>query len=101
MKNLLRFISALSALLAVCAADDLSAQTVTARIAGLESNEEYMSLLRDTEILQHREDSIVNLIESARSRFVEVEDRDGFADYIVGLEDNIFQIRTRKGIHSR
>ena len=97
MKNLLRFISALSALLAVCAADDLSAQTVTARIAGLESNEEYMSLLRDTEILQHREDSIVNLIESARSRFVEVEDRDGFADYIVGLEDNIFQIRTRKG----
>ncbi len=42
MKNLLRFISALSALLAVCAADDLSAQTVTARIAGLESNEEYL-----------------------------------------------------------
>lgn len=96
MNNLIRFITALSALLTVCAAE-VSAQAVKARIAGLESNEEYMALLRDTEILQHSEDSIVNLIESARGRFVEVDDRDSFADYIVGLEDNIFQIRTRKG----
>lgn len=75
------------------------AQTVTARIAGLETNDEYMALLRDNDCLQQREDSVVNLINSARERFVDQADaRDEFADYIVDLEAKIFEIRKAKGL---
>ena len=54
---------------ALLGAGSLRAQqlSVEARIAGLESNEEYMSLLReDARALQMREDSIVNAVERAR-----------------------------------
>lgn len=76
-----------------------TAQTVTARIAGLETNDEYMSLLRDNHTLQHREDSVVNLINTARERFADQTDaRDEFANYIVDLEQKIFEIRKAKGL---
>ena len=75
-----------------------TAQSVTARIAGLETNDEYMSLLGDNELLQQREDSVVNLINTARERFVDQPDaRDEFTDYIVDLERKIFEIRKAKG----
>ena len=53
---------------ALLGAGSLRAQqlSVEARIAGLESNEEYMSLLREDAQLQMREDSIVNAVERAR-----------------------------------
>ena len=54
---------------ALLGAGSLRAQqlSVEARIAGLESNEEYMSLLREDAQLQMREDSIVNAVEPASS----------------------------------
>lgn len=44
---------------------------VEARIAGLEGNAEYMSLLREDAQLQMREDSIVNAVERMRQRLRE------------------------------
>ena len=44
---------------------------VEARIAGLENNEEYMSLLREDARLQEREDSIVNAVAVLRERLRE------------------------------
>ena len=53
---------------ALLAAGDLCAQQVRVepRIAGLEGNREYMSLLEQDAQLQIREDSIVNAVERAR-----------------------------------
>ena len=58
---------------ALLGAGSLRAQqlSVEARIAGLESNEEYMSLLREDAQLQMREDSIVNAVERARRQLRE------------------------------
>ena len=39
------------------------AQDIRPRIAGLENNERYMSLLRDDAQLQEREDSLVNAVD--------------------------------------
>lgn len=98
MKNL-RFAIILLVALFVCSTTALNAQNVAARISGLETNDEYMSLLRDNDLLQQREDSVVNLINSARERFVDQADaRDEFADYIVDLEEKIFEIRKAKGL---
>lgn len=44
---------------------------VEARIAGLEGNAEYMSLLREDAQLQIREDSIVNAVERMRRQLRE------------------------------
>lgn len=97
MKNLRDTLLTLA--LIVCTSAAATAQNVTARIAGLETNDEYMSLLRDNDCLQQREDSVVNLIYSARERFVDQPDaRDEFADYIVDLESKIFEIRKAKGL---
>ncbi len=97
MKNLRETLLTLA--LIVCWSVAATAQNVTARIAGLETNDEYMSLLRDNDCLQQREDSVVNLIYSARERFVDHPDaRDEFADYIVDLESKIFEIRKAKGL---
>ena len=52
-------------LCALFAAGSLGAQQldVKARIAGLEKNGEYMSLLREDALLQAREDSVVRVVE--------------------------------------
>lgn len=44
---------------------------VEARIAGLEGNEEYMSLLREDAVLQSRVDSVVRAVEQVRLRLRE------------------------------
>ncbi len=78
----------------------LSAQQppVEARIAGLESNAEYMSLLEEDARLQMQEDSVVGAVESMRLRLREnpAEGR-AFAEEILELEGRIFEIRTAKG----
>ena len=58
---------------ALLAAGDLCAQQVRVepRIAGLEGNREYMSLLEQDAQLQIREDSIVNAVERARQQLRE------------------------------
>ena len=71
---------------------------VEARIAGLEDNAEYMSLLEEDARLQIREDSVVHAVEGMRRQLREnPEEGRKFADEILELENRIFEIRTAKG----
>ena len=84
----------------VMAAGALRAQqpAVEPRIAGLESNEEYMSLLREDAQLQMREDSIVNAVAVLRERLREESgQRQEHTREILQLENRIFEIRNAKG----
>ena len=84
----------------LCTAAGLRAQRppVEARIAGLESNGGYMSLLEEEAALQQREDSVVRAVEGMRQqlRANPAEGR-SLADEILELENRIFEIRTAKG----
>lgn len=74
------------------------AQQVAPRIAGLEGNEEYMSLLREDARLQMKEDSVTNAVAAVRIRFrEEPANRKRYADEIMEMEQRIFSIRTAKG----
>lgn len=83
------------------AAGDLAAQQlqqVEARIAGLEHNEAYMSLLREEAALQVREDSVARAVEQAREQLRSAPgERGRLAEEILELESRIFAIRTAKG----
>lgn len=71
---------------------------IEARIAGLESNEEYMSLLREDAQLQIREDSIVNAVDRLRQQLREdPSQRQHYSQQILQLESRIFEIRNAKG----
>ena len=92
-----RFCILLAALLGV---GTLGAQQldVKARIAGLEKNETYMSLLREDARLQSREDSIVRVVERLRTQLREdPEGRQSYSREILDLENRIFEIRNAKG----
>ncbi len=73
---------------------------VQSRIAGLESNEVYMSLLQDEAILQLREDSIARRISTIRTALSDTRtpSRRELADTILLLEQQIFDIRGAKGL---
>ena len=72
--------------------------SVEPRIAGLEGNEEYMSLLREDALLQMREDSIVNAVERARKQLREdPANRQQYSQDILQLESRIFEVRNAKG----
>ena len=71
---------------------------VEPRVAGLEHNEEYMSLLREDNLLQMREDSIASVIVRARQRLREdVANRAAYAEQIMQGENEIFALRNAKG----
>lgn len=71
---------------------------VKARIAGLERNETYMSLLREDALLQSREDSIVRVVDRLRVQLREdPEGRQMYSQEILALENRIFEIRNAKG----
>ena len=61
-----KFIATTLLFMTICAVD-LSAQNVVARVSGLESNSEYMSLLSKDERLRSRTDSLMGVIRSVRS----------------------------------
>ena len=64
----------------LCGTQAVSAQDVTARISGLEGNEEYMGLLRNDAQLRNREDSLIGVIRSVRSAMAaNAEKRDSLA----------------------
>ena len=84
----------------VMAAGALRAQqpAVEPRIAGLESNEEYMSLLREDAQLQMREDSVVRAVAALRQQLREDPvQRQRYSQEILQLESRIFEIRNAKG----
>lgn len=71
---------------------------VEARIAGLESNGQYMDLLREDARLQFREDSIVRAVEGLRRRLRDdPAGRQRYSQEILELENRIFEIRGAKG----
>lgn len=82
----------------LCAAGTLRAQDIAPRIAGLEGNGEYMSLLREDARLQFREDSVNRVIEQERQLLrEEPEGRAERSQHILQLEGQIFEIRNAKG----
>ena len=88
------------ALAALLLAAPLAAQQfdVKARIAGLEQNETYMSLLREDALLQSREDSVLRVVEQLRLRLREdPEGHQAYSREILDLENRIFEIRNAKG----
>lgn len=73
-------------------------QKVEPRIAGLEHNAEYMSLLREDSALQMREDSIASVIVRARQMLRDdVANRTKYAEQIMQGENAIFEVRNAKG----
>lgn len=85
----------LAALFSVAA---LRAQEIAPRIAGLENNTVYMTLLREDAELQIREDSVVNAVTRVRRLLREQPgNREVYAKEILGLEERIFEIRNAKG----
>lgn len=74
------------------------AQQVTPRIAGLEANEEYMTLLQTEAQLQQQEDSISNVVSDLRRLFrEEPQSRGAYGAQIMDAEERIFGIRSERG----
>lgn len=95
-----RFCISLLSLAALLLCGEAVAQqpAVEARIAGLENNEEYMSLLRRDAQLQVREDSIMRVVSGMRHRLHdEPDNRQRYTQEILRLESLIFDLRTAKG----
>lgn len=85
-------------LCAVLFVGTLRAQQVEPRIAGLEANAEYMSLLREDAQLRIREDSIVSAVEKMRQQLRDDPDnRQRYGQEILQLENKIFEVRNAKG----
>lgn len=74
-----------------------AAQDIRPRIAGLENNQRYMTLLRDDAQLQHREDSLVNAVNRMRDAFRSGHAEGMSTDDILSLESGIFDVRNRRG----
>lgn len=75
----------------------VSAQ-VRPRVAGLEGNEEYMSLLSKEVRFRAAEDSISGLIENVRKAFSGNDaNRDSLGRIILGLEEQLFDARNNTG----
>lgn len=77
----------------------LSAQyRVESRIAGLEQNSEYMTLLEEEATLQMREDSISSAMIRIRKQLREdPTNRQQYAAEILQAENHIFEVRNAKG----
>ena len=84
-------------LIAAAALSPAAAQQVKARIAGLENDARYMSLLQDDAALQHSEDSLSAVANKLRSDLRMNRAVEGGADRILSLESRIFDIRNRRG----
>lgn len=83
---------------ALLAAGSLRAQQVAPRIAGLEGNQEYMTLLEEDARLQEREDSVIRAVEGLRQLLREKPDnRQEYSQQILHFEGRIFDIRNAKG----
>lgn len=68
-----------------------------ARIAGLESNPEYMSLLRDDVSMQQRMDSLQVVVDGMREKFVDNSgNRKKYSAEILRIEGEIYALRGEK-----
>lgn len=93
-----RFIAISVALLLATTVAEAQQPAVKARIAGLEGNTEYMSLLEQDARLQFREDSISAAIIRVRGQLREdPENRATYSREILQAENAIFELRRAKG----
>ena len=75
----------------------LSAQEIKPRVAGLENNKEYMTLLREDGALLRQVDSLSSAIAALREKFVEdVDNRKDISADILRLEGDIFAIQNKR-----
>ena len=75
----------------------LVAQSVSPRVAGLENNKEYMSLLAKDAQLQQRSDSLANAIVALRGQFAEQSDgRKELSAAILQLESESFSVQSER-----
>ncbi len=83
--------------MALYAITSVSGQQLQPRIAGLETNEQYMRLLATDDELSQREASITKVVESLRSSFRNnPEQGDGSREQIILLENELFELRAQK-----
>ena len=88
----------LLAVLFAAGAAEASAQEVTARIAGLEGNAEYMEMLREEASLQAREDSVTMVVNRVRRQLRDdPAQRAVYSAEILRCEEQLFSIRTERG----
>ena len=74
-------------------------QQIKARIAGLESNSQYIELLAKEHALQIKEDSLTKVVEATRTKFREdPQNREKYRAEILALESNLFDVRNEVGI---
>lgn len=100
-----RFFIIATLMLATLSASTIAATHSQQPIKELSSNAEYMSLITQNEELRAQEDSISRLIGDARTEYSALRDTatlsgeeiDRFDSYIIDLEQQIFDIRTRRG----
>ncbi len=91
-------ISILGAVVAAMPGTFAQPPQVEARIAGLEANEEYMSLLGEDARLQIREDSIARIVGRMRQQLQDdPANRRSYSQEILELEGRMFEIRNAKG----
>lgn len=79
----------------------LCGQAVTARVAGLESNTKYMTLLQEEQQLRQGVDSIVRIIDSTRRSFasnIPEAEKEQQGAKILQLEKELFEIRNKQGV---
>ena len=75
-----------------------AAEEVTARIAGLEGNAEYMEMLREEASLQAREDSVTMVVNRVRRQLRDdPAQRAVYSAEILRCEEQLFSIRTERG----
>ena len=70
-------------------------QEITARVAGLENDSTYMSLLKKEQLLRHTEDSIVQTINTTRQLFtsdIPESEKEQYATKILQLEKELFEV---------
>ncbi len=85
-------------MLVAVGAAEASAQEVTARIAGLEGNAEYMEMLREEASLQAREDSVTMVVNRVRRQLRDdPAQRAVYSAEILRCEEHVFSIRTERG----
>ena len=90
-----------SAAVCILAALSVTAAAQTARVAGLEDNREYMSLLGQEHRLNATEDSVLKVIDRTRDLFArDTEGREKYRDDILRLEKELFEVRDSVGIVS-
>lgn len=100
-----RFFIIASFMLATLSASTIAATHSQQPIKELASNEEYMSLITQNQELMTQEDSVSLLMSDARTKYSAMRDTatlsseeiDRFDSYIIDLEQQIFDIRTRRG----